>query len=548
MVTDRGGTLGQLSDLWSLREDVQVDAQPEDGPVRLHSPWGEVTIQRPTKAIREALSRMTLGPISLRNIVSARAGSGHSTELAQLLEVLDQLQPLIIRTLGFESGQLLLSVVPLTPQARFRLTPVPGEARIQLSVFAELRTNGQEYSLESPLSLHRVVLHRAEAVWLLGSLGRPATASACAEATLPQLRPLTGKALAYLAAAGMVVLAEPARGRPASEESEESGEYSALATDQDAGLAGWSQLDLMFHTRRTRGRHDNPIGITYPLGRAGSPQPVAAPQRAGGISLHRPDWEDLVAGDPPLVIALEGRRSIRRYGSDPVTVSELGDLLYRTARVRSLITLPAASQPAPWPDEPAGRDPRLSDRPYPGGGACYELELYITAGTCAGLPSGIYHYDPVGHRLEPVNMDAQATGELLRRAGQEAAMETRPPLLVTMTARFQRLSWKYEGIAYAVALLDTGVLLQSLYLVSTAMGLAPCALGSVDVSATARAFGTDWRTEPSVGQFLVGRIPDGRPAYDGRWQPVNDADWPGRAATALRLNRMGKHGARRQVP
>jgi SagB-type dehydrogenase family enzyme len=331
----------------------------------------------------------------------------------------------------------------------------------------------------------------------------------------------------------MVVLAEPAQaeqGRPASED------YSALAADQDPALAGWSQLDLMFHTRRTRGRHDNPVGITYPLGRAGSPQPVATPQRAGGIPLHRPRWEDLVAADPPLVIALEGRRSIRRYGSDPVTVTELGDLLYRTARVRSLITLPPASQPTSGPPGAAEPDPRLSDRPYPDGGACYELELYVTAGTCAGLPSGVYHYDPVGHRLEPVNMDRRATDALLLRAGQDAAMETRPPLLVTMTARFQRLSWKYEGLAYAVALLDTGVLLQSLYLVSTAMGLAPCALGSVDVSATARAFDTDWRTEPSVAQFPVGRIPDERPAYDGRWQPVNDADWPDRAAAALSLN------------
>jgi hypothetical protein len=78
------------------------------------------------------------------------------------------------------------------------------------------------------------------------------------------------------------------------------------------------------------------------------------------------------------------------------------------------------------------------------------------------------------------------------------------------------------------------VLIQSLYLVSTAMGLAPCTLGSVDISATARAFGTDWRIEPSVGQFMVGRSPEIRPAYAGQWQPVNDADWSGQAEDALR--------------
>ena len=35
---------------------------------------------------------------------------------------------------------------------------------------------------------------------------------------------------------------------------------------------------------------------------------------------------------------------MRAYGSEPVTVTELGDLLYRTARVRSLITPPSAAE------------------------------------------------------------------------------------------------------------------------------------------------------------------------------------------------------------
>jgi hypothetical protein len=40
------------------------------------------------------------------------------------------------------------------------------------------------------------------------------------------------------------------------------------------------------------------------------------------------------------------------------------------------------------------------------------------------------------------------------------------------------------------------------------MGLAPCALDAVDIDVAARAFGADWRTEPCVGQFLVGGKPD----------------------------------------
>jgi SagB-type dehydrogenase family enzyme len=562
MATDRrGGAFGKRSDLWSLREDVQVDLEPGDGPVRLRNRWGEVTIQRPTSAVREALSRMRLGPISLQNVISVResssgarltpsrredpGGGEYSAQWMQLHDVLEQLQPLIIRTLRFDAGQPLLSVVPLTPQSRFRLMPLSEDARVRLSAFAELRTDGREYFLESPLTLHRVLLHRAEAIWLLGSLGRPVTIAVACATALPQLKPLIEDALAYLAAAGMVVLAEHSPGQ--------DGAPPVFAEDDDQALAGWSQPDLTFHVRRTAGRHDKPLGITYPLGRAGSPQPVVKPQHAVGIPLHRPRWEDLSEVDPTLAVAMEGRRSVRRYGSDPVTAAELGDLLYRTARVRSLITLPPEGELAVPPEEaaageveaaggaeaagetePAGDlDPKLSDRPYPGGGACYELELYVTVGACSGVPPGVYHYDPFGHRLEPVNMDRGAVDALLFRASHAAAMDKPPPLLVTMTARFQRLSWKYEGLAYAVALMDVGVLIQSLYLVCTAMRLAPCAIGAVDVSATARAFGTDWRIEPSVGQFIVGRRPEKRPEYAASWEQVNDAHWIDLARAAL---------------
>jgi hypothetical protein len=45
---------------------------------------------------------------------------------------------------------------------------------------------------------------------------------------------------------------------------------------------------------------------------------------------------------------------------------------------------------------------------------------------------------------------------------------------------------------------------QTLYLVATSMGLAPCALGSGDADRAARAFGLDWLVESSVGELALG--------------------------------------------
>jgi SagB-type dehydrogenase family enzyme len=101
-------------------------------------------------------------------------------------------------------------------------------------------------------------------------------------------------------------------------------------------------------------------------------------------------------------------------------------------------------------------------------------------------------------------------------------------VLITLTSRFQRLSWKYRAIAYATTLRHTGVLYQTMYLVATAMGLAPCGLGNGSADLSVRALRLDYLTESSVGDFLLGSRPQLDPV-DGPmppgWRTVNGADW-----------------------
>jgi SagB-type dehydrogenase family enzyme len=80
-----------------------------------------------------------------------------------------------------------------------------------------------------------------------------------------------------------------------------------------------------------------------------------------------------------------------------------------------------------------------------------------------------------------------------------------PQLILVLTARFGRLSWKYEGNAYALLLQEVGVVYQTMYLVATAMGLAPCAVGGGDAADFAHLIGTDPLEEASVGAFVLGR-------------------------------------------
>jgi SagB-type dehydrogenase family enzyme len=99
------------------------------------------------------------------------------------------------------------------------------------------------------------------------------------------------------------------------------------------------------------------------------------------------------------------------------------------------------------------------------------------------------------------------TRQLLVDATQSMGGHDRPQVLITLAARFQRVSWKYQSLAYSLILKDTGVLYATMYLVATAMHLAPCALGAGDSDLFATIAGTEYLQETSVGEFMLGSCP-----------------------------------------
>jgi len=149
----------------------------------------------------------------------------------------------------------------------------------------------------------------------------------------------------------------------------------------------------------------------------------------------------------------------------------------------------------------------LADRPYPSGGAVHELELYPLVTRCDGLEPGLYHYASADHQLEPVADPGPATAAIVAAARTAAVMSSDPQIVLVVTARFQRVTWKYHAIAYSLALKHVGVLYQTVYLVATAMGLAVCGLGGGDAAEFAAASGVPYYAEGSVGELVIGASP-----------------------------------------
>jgi SagB-type dehydrogenase family enzyme len=238
-----------------------------------------------------------------------------------------------------------------------------------------------------------------------------------------------------------------------------------------------------FHDRyfASRSRMDaSPSGGNFRFAGRHDPEPagVRPPHGVQVIALPVPNPED---PGPGIWHVTERRRSHPAISDEALDLDRLGSLLWHTLRVTD-------SRP---------RDPRSEtsydavSRPVPSGGATHSIGLWLACGNVAGVPSGLWWYDPGAHALVHV---AEVPEQFV-----EASVAAHGLLI----SRHARLAWKYQGIAHALALKDCGVILHALQLGATALGLAMCPIGSGPTSPILDALGLDADEYVPVGEFWL---------------------------------------------
>jgi SagB-type dehydrogenase family enzyme len=373
-------------------------------------------------------------------------------------------------------------IEPQVPDYWPRTPPLGNAEVLVLSRFAYLRRRGNEMVLESP---------RAGALFRICD---PKIAAALAALSTPQkvgqLRRHDGpgiELLALLADCQILFKVDAA------------GDGNLRSVEGDHDLVLWDFHDLLFHARSTPGRHANPLGGHYPYAGVMPPPPAVRRRWPGKkIDLRQlsPAHPDMIS---PTAKLLQERHSVRSFDDrQPITVVELARFLDSTARVLSR-----------WNSRVDLGDARpvvaYAARPYPSAGAGYELELYLAVDKCAGLAPGFYHYDAGGHALVSIGVRPPLLEALLTEARLAMGVPAAPQIVITIAARFSRISWKYSSLAYALILKDVGVLIQTLYLMTTDMGLGGCAIGSTNIDLFAKMTGIEFHVEGPVGQFALGR-------------------------------------------
>lgn len=181
---------------------------------------------------------------------------------------------------------------------------------------------------------------------------------------------------------------------------------------------------------------------------------------------------------------LAHRRSVRGFGSDPLSLAELAGLLWAGAGVTALQSGYAL-------------------RAAPSAGALYPVETYVVAHRVEGLDPGAYHYAVLARELELVR-----SGDLRLPAAQ-AALDQRvardAAAVFVWTAVWRRSTWKYGQRAYRYVPLDAGHIAENVALAAVALGLGSCQIAAFYDDEANDLVGVDGDEESVVYMTVVGR-------------------------------------------
>lgn len=466
---------------YGLKENTEI-RENADGVIAI-SPFFQVTIPHLNQHLRRVLLTLAQTACSARWINESLLKVCEEDMLATFYHHLSRLiqhQMVFICAGSGDTGASLATLMAISPHFQHQWAIIQPDQQYRMSRFTYIRRNEDGSTcVESPLSHARIKLEHTRAASFMYQLGQAVTPLELAQA-LPEEDSESITSFLALLVMGNFVSPTTCEGQ--------------LITENNETLMHWDFHDLVFHSRSRAGRHNNALGGTYRFLDQLPPQP-AMKQTSWPVTipLFRPDMDHLRMTDRCLTTVLEERISLRDYGDHPITAAQLGEFLYRVARVKGIFS-----------DEEAVE---YTQRPYPNGGASYEIELYVTIEQCEGLTPGFYWHNPLDHTLAFIHAANKDTEQLLSDANQSMGGSGRPQVLITLAARFQRVSWKYQGIAYALILKNVGVMYATMYLVATAMNLAPCALGTGDSDHFTRLSGSDYLKETSVGEFMLGSKP-----------------------------------------
>jgi SagB-type dehydrogenase family enzyme len=196
--------------------------------------------------------------------------------------------------------------------------------------------------------------------------------------------------------------------------------------------------------------------------------------------LPKPDYRGLTVEE-----AMSKRHSVRQYKPEPLSLSQLSQLLFSAQGV----TTGRGGQPA---------------RTAPSAGALYPFEVYVVASRVNGLPKGLYHYAAGEHGLELVREGDLHEQTMKAGLSQESLGDA--AAVIVLTAVFDRTCSKYGERGFRYVYIEAGHIAQNLCLEVVSLGLGSVTVGAFIDEEVNRLIGIDGMTEAAIYLHPVGVI------------------------------------------
>ncbi len=187
----------------------------------------------------------------------------------------------------------------------------------------------------------------------------------------------------------------------------------------------------------------------------------AVTQDTSKITLTAPAHDS----DTSIEQALWGRRSVRSFSGEAITLEQLSQLLWAGQGIT----------------DPSGK------RTAPSAGALYPLKLYVIIGNVTGVTAGVYLYDPATHTCKKI-IDGDQRQALAQAAlGQTSVKQA--PIDIVITAVYEITTSKYGDRGVRFVHLEAGHAAENMCLQAVGLKLGAVTVGAFDDASVQRVLG-----------------------------------------------------------
>lgn len=197
------------------------------------------------------------------------------------------------------------------------------------------------------------------------------------------------------------------------------------------------------------------------VGCGGGGTALATSEDTGKIILTPPVKDS----DTSIEEALWGRRSVRTFSSEPITLEQLSQLCWAGQGIT----------------DPSGK------RTAPSAMALYPLKLYVCIGKVDGIAAGIYLYEPKTHTLTRIIEGDQRQALSSATSGQSSVTQGAIDFVITGTYMILTSKFGERGIRFTH--LEAGHAAENICLQAVGLKLGTVTVGAFDDASVQKVLG-----------------------------------------------------------